>query len=519
MAWVNAPPRLAIQSPRPRSTSSTSSEASSRGSSPVLTGLDSSSALILVHDSEDSNIPFDFSSDDEDDDHSPQFEVRRASVTPLGPPVVFLYLLSPYLKLGALFLPHTSLPLKYGLPSLFAFAGLSAFARQIWYMLAQYMRAADLEDVILDAFARGRGKERHRSILRSTVRVGTGALRVLLATTYLRRAAHVLLPLLPNWVPMPVRIVSTIALSVVIFPLFLAQSLASKRVVYATWLSLVTYVAWLGLVTHAHAQGALRSSAGWLRMGIFWEGITIIAFAFTSSSTLPLYASLKGTTQPITTAKTSRTRSFNILSALSVSIAILLTFPLILFSANPNDPETLSSLSPFSFITLPVLNAATLLLGIPSIIITTPSLPIPERIRRASTIPISKLLLYTLVVALALVPKWIASVLNDFLVISAISSTFFLPAVVHVTAHFFKRPLAIVMPQSTPPESAPRDGSWSGSRSPHSGRPDELLLRKERALQRRQFKKRIVWDVGVCGMCVGGAAGLVWAVGRVARRW
>lgn len=153
----------------------------------MLTGLDSSSALILVHDSEDSNIPFDFSSDDEDDDHSPQFEVRRASVTPLGPPVVFLYLLSPYLKLGALFLPHTSLPLKYGLPSLFAFAGLSAFARQIWYMLAQYMRAADLEDVILDAFARGRGKERHRSILRSTVRVGTGALRVLLATTYLRR--------------------------------------------------------------------------------------------------------------------------------------------------------------------------------------------------------------------------------------------------------------------------------------------------------------------------------------------
>jgi len=94
--------------------------------------------------------------------------------------------------------------------------------------------------------------------------------------------------------------------------------------------------------------------------------------------------------------------------------------------------------------------------------------------------------------------------------------------VVHVTAHFFKRPLAIVMPQvSTPRNSTTRDGSGSGSGlgGPQSRHPDELLLRKERALQRKQFKKRVVWDVGVWGMFVGGAMGLVWAVGRVARRW
>ena len=97
--------------------------------------------------------------------------------------------------------------------------------------------------------------------------------------------------------------------------------------------------------------------------------------------------------------------------------------------------------------------------------------------------------------------------------------TFFCSAVVHVIAHFFKRPLAIVMPQaSTPHTSAVRGGSGSGSGSPQSGRPDELLLRKERALQRKQFKKRVVWDVGVWGMFVGGTMGLVWVVGRVARR-
>src|ERR1700733_12835168 len=66
----------------------------------------------------------------------------------------------------------------------------------------------------------------------------------------------------------------------------------------------------------------------------------IIAFAFTTSSTLPLYASLKGTTQAVTTVKTPRTRSFKILSALSVFVAVLLMLPLILFSARPNDPET-----------------------------------------------------------------------------------------------------------------------------------------------------------------------------------
>jgi hypothetical protein len=91
---------------------------------------------------------------------------------------------------------------------------------------------------------------------------------------------------------------------------------------------------------------------------------------------------------------------------------------------------------------------------------------------------------------------------------------------VHIIAHFFKRPLAIVVPQTaTAPTSATRDNSGSALASPQSARPDELLLRKERALQKKQFKRRIVWDVGVWGMFVWGGIGLVWTVGRVAGRW
>lgn len=101
---------------------------------------------------------------------------------------MLLYLLSPFLKLGATLLPYTKLPLKSGLPALFLFAVLAAFTRRLWYMLARYTRKGDVEDIVLDSFARerGRGKERLRSVLRSVVRGGTGALRVGLAALYIR---------------------------------------------------------------------------------------------------------------------------------------------------------------------------------------------------------------------------------------------------------------------------------------------------------------------------------------------
>ena len=44
---------------------------------------------------------------------------------------------------------------------------------------------------------------------------------------------------------------------------------------------------------------------------------------------------------------------------------------------------------------------------------------------------------------------------------------------------------------------------------------DELLLRKERTLQRRRLGRRLVWDLGVWLVLLPvGGAGLAWAVGR-----
>ncbi|KAG5353891.1 hypothetical protein C0989_000134 [Termitomyces sp. Mn162] len=386
--------------PRRTSTSSVSSSGSSRVSSPSLTPLDSSAALILVHD-EETQSPFHLDSDDdnEDEDSVPQFDVHRTSTPPLSPSLVFLYLLVPYLKLGAMFLPHTETPLNYGLPSLFVFALLAAFARQLLYMLSRYTRSAELEDVVLDLLARGRGKERRRSTIRIIARAGIGGLRALLATVYLR-----------------------------------------------------------------------------------------------------------GSHQPVTTAKPSKFRSFELLSVLSVILALLLTLPLVIFSADPSVPET-STAPRYSVLSIiPVLNATTLLLSIPSLIVTVPSLPVTDRLRCSTSFPISKILLLVFVTILALVPSRISAILSDILLLCALTSTYFLPAVLHIIAHFFERPLTILTPRN------------AQSREGRSG-PDELLLRKERALQKKQFRKRIVWDLGVWLLLLGGGAGFVAAIGRVLGTW
>jgi hypothetical protein len=66
------------------------------------------------------------------------------------------------------------------------------------------------------------------------------------------------------------------------------------------------------------------------------------------------------------------------------------------------------------------------------------------------------------------------------------------------------------------------NGGASGSGGLSAGgvdnRADELLQRKERALQRKQFRKRIVWDLGVwvqLGLC---AVGVVLAGASLVQR-
>ncbi len=197
------------------------SEVEEEDDSPPLSAYDSSAALILVHDDsdqEDDESPFPFSDSDteeqlpdqrrleftspeadfDEDIPSPQFPLRPTSLIlpPLPPSLVFLHLLTPYLRLGALNLPYGHLSLKYGLPALLLSAMAAAFVRQVWYMLARYLRKASLTEVVTDTFARSHGgghgrreraKERRRVVVKAIGRTLVGVLGVLMAIIYLRR--------------------------------------------------------------------------------------------------------------------------------------------------------------------------------------------------------------------------------------------------------------------------------------------------------------------------------------------
>lgn len=174
--------------------SSTSSNSFRSDHEPVH-GYDSSAALIVVHDSDEQDqdpAAFEFSSDDEEFEEDEQLErIRTSAVPPLPATSVFLYLLSPLLKLGALQVVEASkdVQLEWAVAALVAFACLCALTRQVWHMLAKYVRRADMETVLLETFARGRGKEGLRNAIRQVVRFSIGLFRVLLAVVYLRGAS------------------------------------------------------------------------------------------------------------------------------------------------------------------------------------------------------------------------------------------------------------------------------------------------------------------------------------------
>ena len=149
--------------------------------------------LVLVNEVDIPNEELDFSSDDEmSDDFSSRLDRLNASaIPPLSPTLVFLYLSVPYLKSGPMFLAFSDTPLSHTIPTLIVCALFAALTRQMWYLLARYLRKTDTEDVILDILARGVGKERRRFLLRTIVRVGTSALRILLASVYLRGSLYI----------------------------------------------------------------------------------------------------------------------------------------------------------------------------------------------------------------------------------------------------------------------------------------------------------------------------------------
>ena len=160
-------------------------------------GVHSSSALILVHDDdeqENDNSSFSFS-DEEDTDGLQVFDSRSdtpsspslSAPSPLLPPsTAFVHILAPCLKLGAVATLTSRLPLKLAIPALLLFSSLAAFARQIWFLLARYVRKGDLADIAIEAFTKRKGQEKRKKIIRESTRWGSILTRWLLAVVYLR---------------------------------------------------------------------------------------------------------------------------------------------------------------------------------------------------------------------------------------------------------------------------------------------------------------------------------------------
>ena len=145
--------------------------------------------IVLVPDDEDDiDTPFYLSDGDEEEDEydAAQLDWLASSATPLSTILVHLYLVSPFLGLGAMFIPDANTSRPWAIAAVCVFVVLSTFARYIWYLLARYLRKIHLEDIVVDAFAKGRAKERLRARLRAVVHAGDWVLKVLLAALFLR---------------------------------------------------------------------------------------------------------------------------------------------------------------------------------------------------------------------------------------------------------------------------------------------------------------------------------------------
>lgn len=62
-------------------------------------------------------------------------------------------------------------------------------------------------------------------------------------------------------------------LALLIIPLSLPTTLSAKRVILATWLSVLLFVAFVICAWVRHAQGVLELSPMWVRKSGIWEGI------------------------------------------------------------------------------------------------------------------------------------------------------------------------------------------------------------------------------------------------------
>ncbi|KAL1702495.1 hypothetical protein EV121DRAFT_261952 [Schizophyllum commune] len=517
----------------PLDTSDTHSGGSSPLASPGFDPSDSTAALILVHDDEEErDTGFDFAYDssgedeDEDDDGVPQ---GQPAVSPF---MTFVYLLSPGLKLGALLLPATAgTTLSRRVTSVVACAALSMIARHVWYMLTRYYwkgAKGDIGRLIIHAFSSTRGstlaRRRYRRI-ESMLRICRWTVGVLMAGVYVRESAICLLSTITIH---PILITMLLTCAVVPFVMYPAN-VASKTVKSTTVLSIISYIVWFSLQCYSftHSTGPVEPQ----QLGVLYNPLSIplLAYATTPGPLLSLYASLKVKPRhhvhfrlPTSTSTTSdagistkkprfhfQWSSFKVLSALAMIFSLGLTLPIAALVAGVERKAARMTFSPDPVIAFT--GALSLYLGIPLILTSIPTLafPTPASLRRAlpPASVVSRALTVIAIAVVALVPlRW---PLNDALLVLVALPMYFLPAVLHITTHFIKRPMAIVAPQT--PRALP--GSADGAHSPLTPDESALLQRKEHALQLKLLKRRLVWDVLVCGVLVPASlGGLAWVV-------
>ncbi|KAI6039347.1 hypothetical protein EDC04DRAFT_2686364, partial [Pisolithus marmoratus] len=481
--------RLSLDSP---------DSATSPQSQGALLGPASSSALVLLPDTE-AHDPYDLESDDDesDDECDSQLEIQRLPIPPLGSAVVFLYLLSPYLRLGALYITDGGDPisLRYGLLILILAASLSAFCRHLWFMLGRYLRKFTLEDILIEAFVRGRGQGRQHSISRFVISGTTVFFRILLAALYFQDSVNSVLQLVPEDMQSFSLPYISAFLGCLVLVLSISNTVAAKPVIYASTLSTTSYVAWLIAVSHAHATGTLEPITSWSQRGTLWNVYSSIVFACTTTLTVPLSASLAGSLAawPV---KQHRARRFKLLNVSSTALGMLLMLPLIIFTSlhTINLDGKTSEIS--RDLLVPIFRAMTLSLAIPNIIVSTPMSRFSHMGCRYSPVNPFKFFFVFFAVLLTLASSSVANTLRDLTLVLACSGT---------------------APQSVP--ASPRSGV-SGSRSASRPSLDPLLQRKERYLQRRRLGKRLMWDAGIWLVLIPVCTcAVIWAVGRLIGKW
>ncbi|KAG6334691.1 hypothetical protein ID866_4390 [Astraeus odoratus] len=500
-------------------TESVDSPTSPRFKSPSgLSGTASPSALVLLPDNERQD-PYDLDSDDDTgENHDPQLEIKKLYIPPLPPSCVFLYLLLPYLRLGVLYVSDSSISLLYGILLLGFAMSLSTFCRHLWFMLGRYLHKATLNDILVETFVRGRGQRCQHSFVRGLLNGAVALYMVFLAAVYMQDLVESVLPLVPEDLQPYSRLTISALLGFVVYVISTSNSLAAKPVIYSSSFSLASYLAWLIAVSHSYATGKLQPVASLSQRGVLWNGYSSIVFGCTTSLTVHLYASL--TTTPTTMpAKEHRARLFELLNVSSTALAMLLTLPLVILASSRTNiivrQGTAGTL--YNFL-VPALRALTLLLSIPSVILSTPAPRNSCIMFHCSSVNLARVLNVIVVVVLSLSSTSVLNTLRDIVLVSACCGTFLLPGLAHITIHYLRRPMVIIVPQAPHVIPDTRHSSRAGSISRPSL--DPLLQRKERALQRRRLGKRLLWDVGIWLVLMPACiCSIFWAVGRVVGKW